>query len=231
MLDQLDDAIAALRKAIQLDPQRTEAYYNLALVYRRKGQVDLAIQAYREALRVNPRMADAHYNLANLFLEKSQFKSAIANYRHALELRPGWEKPADGLAQAEAALADAEPSANPSATTSQGNSSPTAPASAHLDPDRLVDPNVHGVLLTGLHKATIDSENYTRHFQKVIETEIEPAIKELSSALLYPDTPQSELDDSIQKFEAAIQTMRSARRSLESSVEKVRSLGDRMLET
>src|SRR5438128_9844384 len=66
LLDQLDDAIPALRRAIQLDSHRAEGYYNLALVYRRKGQPELALQAYREAIRVNPRMADAHYNLGNL---------------------------------------------------------------------------------------------------------------------------------------------------------------------
>src|SRR4051812_9184391 len=51
LLDQLDDAIPALRRAIQLDSHRSEGYYNLGLVYRRKGQNDLAVQAYREALR------------------------------------------------------------------------------------------------------------------------------------------------------------------------------------
>src|SRR4051794_12669768 len=60
-LDQLDDAVPALRRGIQLDMNRAEGYYNLGLVYRRRGQVDLAIQAYREAVRVNPRMADAHF--------------------------------------------------------------------------------------------------------------------------------------------------------------------------
>ena len=50
LLDQLDDAIVALRRSIQLDGKRVEGYYNLGLVYRRKGQLDLAIQSYREAL-------------------------------------------------------------------------------------------------------------------------------------------------------------------------------------
>ena len=31
-----------------------KGYYNLGVVYRRKGQSDLAIQAYREAVRINP---------------------------------------------------------------------------------------------------------------------------------------------------------------------------------
>ena len=50
LLNQYDEAIAALRRGIQIDVQRAEGYYNLGLVYRRKGQPDLAIQAYREAI-------------------------------------------------------------------------------------------------------------------------------------------------------------------------------------
>src|ERR1700730_9258771 len=76
LLDQLDDAINALRRGLQLDPHRSEGYYNLGLVYRRKGQKDMAIQAYREALRVNPRMVDAYFNLGNLHLDKQQFGQA-----------------------------------------------------------------------------------------------------------------------------------------------------------
>ncbi len=231
LLDQLDDAVNALRKAIQLDPLRGEAYYNLALVYRRKGQPELAVQAYREAIRVNPRMGDAHYNLANLYLEKQQYKPAINHYRHALELRPGWEKASEGLRQAEEALAQAEQPAEAAAGRANGSPPAERPAASQLDPERMVDPNAHGVLLQGLHRATVDSENLTRVFLKVIETEIEPAIKELSSALLYPDTPQSELDESIQKFEAAVQNMRSAQRSLENSVDKVRAIGDKLLQS
>jgi Tfp pilus assembly protein PilF len=227
LLDQLDDAIPALRRAIQLDSHRAEGYYNLALVYRRKGQIDLAIQAYREALRVNPRMADAHYNLANVYLDKSQFGLAFSHYKHALELRPNWDKAANGLVQAEAALAAA---AQPAESHSESGApeQPVAPTAPSLDPSRTIDPVAHGGLLTTLHKATIDSENHGRQFLQVLENEIEPAIKELSSCLLYPNSPISELDQCVQKFESAIASMRSVQRSLQTSIEKLHNLGDRL---
>jgi tetratricopeptide (TPR) repeat protein len=231
LLDQLDDAIAALRRAIQLDSHRGEGYYNLGLVYKRKGQSELAVQAYREAIRVNPRMADAHYNLANLYLESGQYGLGMAHYKQALELRPNWDKATDGLAQAEAALAAAT-APRPAAGTAEGSAGSEAPAASSpaVDRDRMVDPNVHGNLLNTLHKATIESENYGRHFLEVLESEIEPAIKELSSCLLYPDTSLTELDQCVQKFEAAIQSMRGAQRNLQNSIEKLRSLGGRLLE-
>jgi tetratricopeptide (TPR) repeat protein len=227
LLDQPDDAIPVLRRGIQLDSHRGEGYYNLALVYRRKGQIDLAIQAYREALRVNPRMADAHYNLANLFLDRQQYAQALGHYKSALELRPTWDKAANGLAQAEAALqAERQQGAEDEAAEQEAAGAHTA----HIDPEQTLDPNIHGALLTILHKATIESENHGRHFLKILEGEIEPAIKELSSCLLYPDTSLTELDECVQKFETALATMRSAQRGLQSSIERIRNIGNKLME-
>ena len=94
--------------------------------------------------------------------------------------------------------------------------------------ERTVDPNAQGDLLTVVHKATIESEELGRHFLQVLENEIEPAIKELSSALLYPDTSASELDQCVQKFEAAIGRLQSARRRCTSSVERVHTVGEKL---
>ena len=82
-----------------------------------------------------------------------------------------------------------------------------------------------------MHKATIDSENQGRHFLKILESEIEPAIKELSSCLLYPDSSATELDHCVQKFETAVANMRSAQSSLQTSMHRVRLLGDQLLKT
>jgi tetratricopeptide (TPR) repeat protein len=224
LLDQLDDAIPMLRRGIQLDSHRAEGYYNLALVYRRKGQTDMAIQAYREALRVNPQMADAHYNLGNIFVERSQYVMAATHYKQALQLRPTWDKAQVGLAEVEALVRDQmrqQPAAD-----AETAAAPVPPPP--IDMDRTVDPNAQGELLTIVHKATIESEDYGRQFLQVLEGEIEPAIKELSSALLYPDTSGQELDECVQKFEAAMAHMRTIQKTLVLSVERVHSLGDRL---
>src|SRR5262249_23486403 len=154
------------------------------------GQPELAIQAYQEATRINPRMSDAHYNLGNLYMEKEQWKQAVHHYNQALELRPDWEKAQRGLEQAEAAVAAQETSDEHLAAAAAWAEGPVAsgPASPKIDPERLVDPQLHGALLTSLHRATIDSETHGRSIVKIVETEVEPAIKELSSCLLYPDS-------------------------------------------
>jgi Tfp pilus assembly protein PilF len=231
LLDHLDEAVTALRRGIQLDPQRAEGYYNLGLAYRRKGQIDLAIHAYREALRLNPRMADAHYNLANLYLDKEQYAQAVLAYKSALQIRPNWDKARQGLESAEQALAEA--TAETQEETPEGEeAAPAGKESApppKLDPNRIIDPDLHGVLLNSLHKATIESENHGRHFFQLVEEEIEPVIKELSSCLISPDVSISVLDACIQKFEGAMAHMKSARENLQTSIQRARLLGDKLV--
>ncbi|MBI1915217.1 MAG: tetratricopeptide repeat protein [Planctomycetes bacterium] len=229
LLDQLDEAIAALRRGIQLDSQRSEGYYNLGLVYRRKGQIDLAIHAYREALRLNPRMADACYNLGNLHLDKEQFAQAIQCYKQALQIRPGWEKALQGLTNAQQALEAASGVEEVTQQEAAPAAEKPAPVTARIDPHRMVDPDLHGVLLNALHKATIESENHGRAFHQLVCDEIEPVIKELSSCLISPDISISVLDACIEKFEGALVHMRSTRDNLQNSVRKVQALGEKLV--
>lgn len=227
LLEAFDDAVNALRRAIQLDPQRGEAYYNLGLVYKRKGQVELALQAYREALRVDPRMADAHYNLANIFLERAQFSQAFAHYKQALDLRPNWQKAMDGLQQAEEALEDEQSADHEETPEVPDDPTNLAAIVARLNPEAALNPNTHGDLLHLLHRATIDSESHGRAFVETVERELEPAIKELSSCLLQPGTTSGELSDCIEKFEAAMSSLRNARQTLQNTIQKIRNLGTR----
>jgi Tfp pilus assembly protein PilF len=217
LLAQYDEAITALRRSIQLDSQRVEGFYNLGLVYRRRGQTDLAISAYREAIRVNPRMADAHLNLANLFIDKGQHRLAIQHYQDALKIRPNWDKALDGLAHVQALMSGEGPREAASAVAA-------APAS---ELERVCDPIAHGVFLTSLHQATIVAEETGRLLQKILDEEVEPAIKDLSSVLLHLRGPRGELEESVGRFESALTRMRNAHQALKGNIGKVREMEDR----
>ena len=232
LLDRLDEAIEMLRRGLQLDPHRAEGYYNLGLVHRRKGQKDLALQAYREAVRVNPRMADAHFNMANLFMDKELYGQALAAYKQALQMRPNWDRAKQGYAKAKSAM-DAS-----SATLAPLPAPPPSPTpeidlpnvARTFDPNRMVDPMEHGQLLTNLHRATIESENYSRHFLRLLEGEVEPVIKELSSCLLQPGKATNDLGQCVVKFEKAMNSMRGLQRELQSTMERIKVIGDQLIE-
>lgn len=223
LLNELDEAIVALRRGIQLDPQRVEGYYNLGLVYRRRGQLDLSIQAYREAIRLNPRMPDAFLNLANLYVEKQQYRLAIQNYDEALKIRSNWDKALEGRAHAQEMLSGNRPLVTEPVLTGSHPSSARAPTAE----DKMVDPNLHAELLSALNSGAENAENIGRRFQKVLADEMESAIKELSSCLLYPNGPLSELNARIKGFETALEHVLDAQKNLDAGIERVRQLHDR----
>jgi tetratricopeptide (TPR) repeat protein len=219
LLQQYDDAVTALRRGLQLDATRVEGYYNLGLVYRRRGEPDLAIQAYREALRVNPRMADAHLNLANLYLDKGQLRQAMQHYEQAYQLRMGWEKAAEGIAHVKELMEKEQtPTAQAVAATPT-----TGPA---LDPERLADPVIHGDFLTALHGAAREADDDGKKFMAILQKDVEPAIKELSTCLLYSNRSRTELEECIAKFEHALEKMRTAQRDMQLRLAAVREQGE-----
>lgn len=231
-LDQVDEAIQVLRRGIQLDTHRAEGYYNLGLAYKRKKQIDLAIQAYHEAVRLNPSMSDAHLNLANAYLDKGQFGLAVSSYQHALDLRPAWDKAMSGMEQAEAGLEAAKhggmvASAAAQAAREQGNAQ--SAGTAVQDPTRTVDPIVHTGILSGLHRATIESETQGKALHQLLEKELEPIIKELSVSLLQTDGSPHELNQCLIKFESALRAMKNLQQGLVVSTQKVRNLGEQLV--
>jgi Tfp pilus assembly protein PilF len=219
LMQQYEEAIQALRRGLQLDSSRVEGFYNLGLVYRRRGELDLAIQAYKEALRLNPRMADAHLNLGNIYVEKQQLRNALQYYEQAQQLRPGWDKPADGIAQVRALLTkEQQPTVTPA---------PVVKAAPAADLNRSVDPGIHHDFLIRLHQATVESEEFGREFMQILQKEIEPAIKELSTCLLYSDRSRTELDECITKFETALERMRTTQQKMQNRISTVREQGER----
>lgn len=221
VLEQYDEAIAALRRGLQLDPARTEGYYNLGVVYRLQGKFDLAIQSYREALKLNPRMADAHLNLANLHTEREQWRPAVEHYKEALKLRPEWEKAVDGLAHAEEKLSGKQSHSGAAPTPKKDQSREEKYRDKPLDPER------HGQYLLDLFNASGEVEEVARQLVLILERELEQALKQLSMALLYPDTPRSQLDACVERFEKAMERLQAVHQLLVRKTNFIRDLGDK----
>lgn len=64
----LDEAIAAYRRAIQIDPNLAVAYNNLGIALAQQGRSQEAADAYREAIRLEPNLANAYNNLAAVLI-------------------------------------------------------------------------------------------------------------------------------------------------------------------
>ncbi len=84
-----DDEIEAYTKAIALDPNNANTYYNRGTVYGRdKGQYDRAIEDYNKAIDLDPNLAYAYINRGVAYADKGQYDRAIEDYNKAIALDP-----------------------------------------------------------------------------------------------------------------------------------------------
>lgn len=83
-----DDAIAEFNKAIEINPQYSDAYYNRGFSNAKRGNLDQAIVDYTKAIGFNPNDADTYFNRGLAYHKKNQFDQAIADYSRSIKLSP-----------------------------------------------------------------------------------------------------------------------------------------------
>lgn len=85
-----EEAIAAYKRAIELDPDMAPAHVNLGTIYFTAQDWSKASSCYKRAIELNPEYALAHFNLANLYDELGEQESAATHYQSALKLDPNY---------------------------------------------------------------------------------------------------------------------------------------------
>jgi tetratricopeptide (TPR) repeat protein len=90
MLDKgdIDGAIATYLRAMKMNPEDEEVYFNLAFAFAKQGKVNEAIRYYNEALRIFPDYAEAHNNLGNLLVSLKRYEEAAAHFSTAIKINP-----------------------------------------------------------------------------------------------------------------------------------------------
>ncbi|MDD5177598.1 MAG: tetratricopeptide repeat protein [Sterolibacterium sp.] len=82
------DALAPMRRAVELMPDDVETHNNLGVALRNLAQLDGAVASYRRALEIKPEYADAHNNLGYALQYMGYLHDAAASYRRALWIKP-----------------------------------------------------------------------------------------------------------------------------------------------
>lgn len=85
----IEDALRAFRRALDLDPRHTLARYNLALVLKRADRLTEAADELKRALAIEPQ-AEAHYALGVIHWHQGEGDRAIAALRKAIALAPAY---------------------------------------------------------------------------------------------------------------------------------------------
>ena len=81
-----NEAISNYNKAIEIEPQYDDAYYNLGSAYFEIGVYTEAINAFNRATMINPRYANAYYNLGSCYLATQAYTLAVDTYQKAIML-------------------------------------------------------------------------------------------------------------------------------------------------
>ena len=89
-LGRLDEAEAELRRALEMDDQLSDAWYNLALVFEERGDGSGAIRAYETRLEMAPRDFRSHFNVAKLYGAMGDPARMEASFRAAIEHNDGF---------------------------------------------------------------------------------------------------------------------------------------------
>jgi len=92
------EAIDALNKAVEMDPNCAEAYFNRGLAYGKLGRHEKAIEDFSEAIKLNPNYADAYYNRAAAYFYLKKYSKTMEDCNEVIEIAsPGSEVYIDAI--------------------------------------------------------------------------------------------------------------------------------------
>ena len=93
---QIDEAIAAFKRALQINPRYPPAKNNLHQLYREQGIAALVDETYPaamsfflEALQLDPTDSTLYNLIGEVYARNGDYQNAIAEYKKALQLNPG----------------------------------------------------------------------------------------------------------------------------------------------
>ena len=98
-INRLDEATAAFRRAVELDPEDERAQVGLAGMLLQQHDYDAAMKPAEEALRLNPRNVAAHNMLGLALANRLKFDEAISQFQAALAIDPASAEARDYLAR------------------------------------------------------------------------------------------------------------------------------------
>jgi uncharacterized protein (TIGR02466 family) len=83
-----NESVNSYEKAIKLDANNPDLYFNLGFAYTNTNQFELAIANYLKAISLNPKFFEAYGNLGTVYQRLGQLDEAINSYQKGLAINP-----------------------------------------------------------------------------------------------------------------------------------------------
>jgi len=100
------EAVGYLRKAVELDPAKEDAYLQLAVSLTRLFEYEEAVSTLKALIKVNNESVLGYYYLGKTYGQMKLYREAVGYFSKTLELRPDFDQAAIDMAAAYEALGD-----------------------------------------------------------------------------------------------------------------------------
>ncbi len=84
----IDGAIKAFERAVELKPEYAQAHNNLGILRSRQGMTNEALQCFQKATELDTNYCEAHFNLGIAYLQRNEKEKAIQELRESLRINP-----------------------------------------------------------------------------------------------------------------------------------------------
>src|SRR5262249_9235307 len=74
------EALAEIKRAVELDPLNLEYLSNLGELYRNGRQYDLAVEQFKKVIEMDPTFAPAHYELSETYLAMGRYDQGLGEW-------------------------------------------------------------------------------------------------------------------------------------------------------
>ncbi|HEV2667913.1 MAG TPA: tetratricopeptide repeat protein, partial [Blastocatellia bacterium] len=82
----IEESIAEHERALEINPQLTQAHINLIQLYGRTGQLEKAEKHYRAVVAINPNLAESHYNYGVMLAGRERYAEAAQAFHRSLQI-------------------------------------------------------------------------------------------------------------------------------------------------
>jgi tetratricopeptide (TPR) repeat protein len=90
--EKYNESLQAYSRAIELDPNDSEAWNNKGIDEGLLGRYDEALKSFENAVAINDSYAQAWYNMGVIYDFKGYYYTAVQAYKRATQLDPSYQK-------------------------------------------------------------------------------------------------------------------------------------------
>ncbi len=95
---EIDEALTAFQRTLDMDAAFAPAYARLSAIALQQDDLETAVEYLQRALEIRPNFAAGHYQLGSIYHKQDEIEKAIKSFEAALTLKPNFAPACNALA-------------------------------------------------------------------------------------------------------------------------------------